>query len=538
MTLLEPLAEDYLDWLFAENPVLASHHGAAGDDGALGDLSADGVARREAAEDAFAERFASVPDDDLDATGRVDRDLVLSWLRGSAIDRGFERWRRDPADYVGAGLFGVFALFNRRLHPEADLVGAAVSRLGEVARVLDEGRANLDPSLASPLLVRRALGMCRSAVAYCRDLVPSEAATTEGRARLGTAGAAAAEQYTAFAAFLEDLAGRARGDHFVGEARYSALLAQRELLGDDAASLRARGAAAHAALVADVDELCARHFGGRPWRDVLDEVNADCPRTPEEMRDGYEAATAAARAFLVEHGLVSFPEGERCAVEPAPPFHRPILAVASYIGPPAMRSTLAGRFNVPYPPEGTPEHEVAQRLADNSYPSMATTSVHEAYPGHHWHFATLNSRSQPIRRLVSSVFFVEGWALYAERMMWEEGFFTTPAQELCHAEARMFRAARIVVDTSLHCGDMTFDAAVAFMQANSGLTEATARQEVIRYCAGPVQASSYLTGALEIERIRDRWTAEVGGGLRRFHDELAASGSLPLGLAERALLGS
>ena len=200
-----------------------------------------------------------------------------------------------------------------------------------------------------------------------------------------------------------------------------------------------------------------------------------------------------------------------------------------------MRPSLAGRFNVPYPPEGTSDTELAERLADNSFPSMPTTSVHEAYPGHHWHFAWMQATAGPLRRLQTTPYFVEGWGLYTEVMMREQGFYTEPGQELCHLDARIFRAARIVADTSLHAGDMTFDEAVDYMHANTGLTQATARAEVMRYCAWPTQAASYLTGSLEIERMRDRWLAESRGGLREFHDRLAGSCALPIALAERAL---
>jgi uncharacterized protein (DUF885 family) len=84
---------------------------------------------------------------------------------------------------------------------------------------------------------------------------------------------------------------------------------------------------------------------------------------------------------------------------------------------------------------------------------------------------------------------------------------------------------------------MTVDEAVAFMSTKATLTEPTARAEVGRYCAWPTQASSYLTGSLEIERIRERFFAERRGDLRAFHDAIAGSGGLPIALAERAVLG-
>ena len=153
----------------------------------------------------------------------------------------------------------------------------------------------------------------------------------------------------------------------------------------------------------------------------------------------------------------------------------------------------------------------------------------------------------PLRLVLGTPYFSEGWGLYAERVMRERGFFTDPIQELYHLEATIFRAARIVVDTSLHMGEMTHDEAVEFMIAKTSLTEPTAKAEVGRYCSWPTQASSYLTGCLEILRIRDRYLAARGlasqpraeipiDALREFHDTLAGSGRLPVGLAEKAVM--
>jgi uncharacterized protein (DUF885 family) len=103
-------------------------------------------------------------------------------------------------------------------------------------------------------------------------------------------------------------------------------------------------------------------------------------------------------------------------------------------------------------------------------------------------------------------------------------------------EATLFRAARIIVDTSLHIGDMSFDEAVDFMRTRANLPEPTARAEVTRYCAMPTQASAYLTGCLEILRIRERYMQAGKGSLRDFHNRLAASGGLPIALAEQAVM--
>jgi uncharacterized protein (DUF885 family) len=209
--------------------------------------------------------------------------------------------------------------------------------------------------------------------------------------------------------------------------------------------------------------------------------------------------------------------------------------VASYYQPPAFKPSLRGRFNVPYPPDAVPDDEVQQRLSNNGWHAMPTISAHEAYPGHHWHLVTMQQASL-LRQVSRTSYFTEGWGLYAERVMREHGFFADPKDELSHLDLRIFRAARIIVDTALHTREMAFDDAVDFMQTRASLSEPNARAEVIRYLAWPTQAASYLTGCLEIERIRETYLGSGRGGLREFHDALARSGSLPIALAERAVL--
>jgi uncharacterized protein (DUF885 family) len=127
-------------------------------------------------------------------------------------------------------------------------------------------------------------------------------------------------------------------------------------------------------------------------------------------------------------------------------------------------------------------------------------------------------------------------------MMREQGFFTDLSHEMFQYEATIFRAARIIVDTSLHMGEMSWDDAVAFMTEHTALTEPTAKAEVTRYCAWPTQASSYLTGCLEIVRIREAFfkkrKSSDTDALRAFHDAITSSGGLPIALAERAVMAT
>jgi uncharacterized protein (DUF885 family) len=539
-TPIDELLDAFLAEEAEENPTNATRLGLDGHDGRLGDFTEEGYRRRARAEDGWAERFGALADADLTQDERIDRDLVLSTLRGRQVLRDWAVWRRDPATYLGPCLSGVFTLFLNRVHPEPELAAFAASRLREVPAVLDAARANLDPSLASPLFVERAKGSCRAGIAYARSMVPAEVGDDALRADVAEAGEVAATALEAFLGDLESLGERATGHWALGEETYSALLRDKELLGYGAAEMRERGQAAYDALSEEMSALAAtiEPSGGGDWQGLVKRLNQDHPPTPEAMRDAYEEWTEKARRFLHETGIVTMPRGEECRVLPSPPFQRPVLAVASYSTPPAFRPSMTGTFFVPFPPDGTPDDEVQRRLETNSYHSIPAVSVHEAYPGHHWHLVTVKLHPRPIRRVLGTPYFTEGWGLYAEKLMREQGFFTDPRHELCQLDARIFRAARIVVDTSLHLGDMGVEEAVTFMSTKASLSEPTARAEVGRYCAWPTQAASYLTGALEIDRIRDRYLAADRGGLRAFNDTIAGSGMLPIALAEQAVMGS
>jgi len=535
---LADLAMRFLKEEYEDSPVLASSLGLTQYDDRLDDLSAESFRRRRASDSEWLARFRAVPDEGL-GEAVVDRDFLISILRGREVLHPREMWRRQPATYLGPGLQGIFTLFLHRLRPERDLADAARARLEQIPASLEHGMANLDPALAPPIYVERAIGQAKAAARYARDLVPAEVQDPHARERLSAAGATAAAAFDRFASFLQDLRGKAGGSYAVGEETYTALLREKELLRYDARELRERGREQYDLLDAELRRLSKVIAGHEDWVSLLHELNQIHAADPEGMRREYEEWTERAREFLRRTGLVTLPAGERCTVEPSPHFQRPILAVASYNGPPAFSDSMTGHFFVPFPPDGTPDEEVQKRLEGNCTHGIPTTAVHEAYPGHHWHRSMSKAHPSHVRRVFSTPYFHEGWALYAERAMREQGFFEDPRHELYHVEATIFRAARIVVDTSLHLGEMTFDEGVKFMMDKANLTAPNSRAEVGRYCSWPTQASSYLTGMLEILDIRTRYLARKGrsdvAALREFHDAIASSGGLPTALAERAI---
>jgi uncharacterized protein (DUF885 family) len=533
------LVDLFLKEEYEDSPTLASSLGLTEYDERLDDTSAAAYDRRRSSDLAWLRKFRAVANDGLAPAEQIDRDLLVSVLRGRELYQPLEMWKRQPNYYLNPGLNGVFSLFLHRLRPERELAAAAAKRLEGVPTNIRDGVANLDFARTPRVYAERAIGQAKAAARYARELVPAEVKDASSKQRLTEAGAKAATAFDEFAAYLESNKERAKGDWAVGEELYSALLREKELLPFGAVELRERGREQYALLATEANRIAAEIDGSGDWAKTCDRLNKIHAPTPDAMRDEYAEWTERARSFLRDTQLVTLPPGEKCTVEPSPPFQRPVLAVASYQRPPAFRDTLHGHFFVPYPPDGTPAEEVQKRLEGNCSAGIPTTAVHEAYPGHHWHLVMAKANPSHVRRIFGTPYFSEGWALYAERVMREQGFFTDPKHLLYQYEATIFRAARIVVDTSLHMGDMSFDEAVRFMVEKGNLTEPNARAEVGRYCSWPTQASSYLTGMLEIVDIRTRWLARLGKSdrpaLRAFHDAITSAGMLPTTLAETAI---
>ena len=197
----------------------------------------------------------------------------------------------------------------------------------------------------------------------------------------------------------------------------------------------------------------------------------------------------------------------------------------AYYGRPSGDGTRSGTYwvNV-YDLKSRPTYEI-EALAS-----------HEAVPGHHMQLA-LQQELQDVpnfRRFGGVTAFVEGWALYAESLGKEVGFYRDPYSEFGRLSYEMWRACRLVVDTGMHAKGWTRQQAIDYMAANSALTMTNITNEVDRYIAWPGQALAYKTGQMKIRELRTIAERELGPkfDVRRYHDVVLGSGSIPMGVLE------
>jgi uncharacterized protein (DUF885 family) len=170
---------------------------------------------------------------------------------------------------------------------------------------------------------------------------------------------------------------------------------------------------------------------------------------------------------------------------------------------------------------------------------METTLLHEAVPGHHLQI----SRAQELkdlpefRRHAFFASYMEGWALYAESLGYEMGFYKDPFSRFGNLSAEMLRAARLVVDTGIHSLGWTRERAIEYLVDNAGLNRDLATAEVDRYIVLPGQATAYKIGELKIKALRAMARDKLGDkfDLRRFHNALIDNGALPLDVLEEQM---
>ncbi len=249
------------------------------------------------------------------------------------------------------------------------------------------------------------------------------------------------------------------------------------------------------------------------------------PASAEAMRQSFESIEKRVMA-VIGKDFDTIPKS-KLEVRPVPAYKEKTDAAGSY-------------------QQGTPDGSRPGVFYYNSYdlPSRSnfgdeTLFLHEGAPGHHFQIslAQENDKLPAFQRFGGNTAYVEGWALYAESLGYELGFYTDPYQNYGHLDDEMLRAMRLVVDTGIHSKGWTRDQAIKYMLDNSAMSKTDATAEVERYIAIPSQALAYKVGQLTIRRLRTKAEKALGPkfDVRAFHAQVLMSGALPMAVLEKKI---
>lgn len=201
-------------------------------------------------------------------------------------------------------------------------------------------------------------------------------------------------------------------------------------------------------------------------------------------------------------------------------------APGAYYQQPAIDGSRPGRFYANlFDIKATPKY------------GMRTLAYHEGIPGHHFQIAVaMELEGQPlIRKMAPFTAYIEGWALYSERLAWELGFQQDPFDNIGRLQAELFRAVRLVVDTGIHHSRWTREQAIDYMKQNTGMSDRDVTAEIERYIVMPGQATAYKVGMMKILELREKAKQALGDkfDLRDFHDVVLKNGAVPLDILEK-----
>jgi len=520
-------------------PFGAAYMGIHDDDGALTDYSQSNVARRvgeleawEAALDAVASH-AVTEDDQIDLA-------TLRWVREAELFalREIQPHRRRPMHYNDT--LNVSLYLRRNYAPLDDRLRAMLRHLNAIPDALATARTNLD--FAEPISsidLRQAQQAFRGHIYYLqKDML--EGVQASGDSTLVSQIEASSEIAIGAIADLVDYLKanehRASEGSAIGQERFLGLLRTFDLIDLSLDELRAAGQANLDANRAMLLETCARIDPHASVTEVSDRLRENHPAW-NQLLPAASDVLASLKQHIIKRDIVSIPSSVEPIVAETLPFHR--WGFASMDSPGAFEPHDSnGYYYVTSPEPDWSSTQKEQWMRRFYYASIATTSAHEAYPGHY--VQSMHKRLAPttVQRAFDCFTHWEAWAHYSEQMMLDEGYGDgEPGIRVAQLQDALLRNARYMVAIGMHCDGMSVDDATRYIMDATLMDELPARREAERGTFDPAYGN-YCLGKMMLLKLRADVQREQGAefNLRRFHDDFLDHGAPPFPIVRARML--
>jgi uncharacterized protein (DUF885 family) len=540
---LESFFKAYLDESFQLRPLEATRLGDHRFDSQLEDLTPDARAKwLEQTRKTLAELPQKIDYSKLSRASQIDFEIFQHDLKfGEWLTQNTHPYEEDPRIYNGYINDSVYLLLAQSSLPKETNVANCLARMALIPKVIAAAKQNLKnpPRVHTETAIRQN----RGAIGFYEKDIFEFAGKTRQLAALKAAAAPVVAALKEYQKFLEnDLLPRANGEWRLGKEKF----AQKLDLELDAA-VNAEQVMTDAEAEFDRVEremyvisrqLWSRYFARQPLppddqngrrttiRKVIGAIAKEHCR-PEELTTEMKRRVASLKRFISANDILRLPEPDHCQVVEMPEFKRG-NSTAYMDAPPPLDPNGTGQLAVSPPPKDWDAQRINSYLEEYNNHMLDILAIHEGYPGHAVQLEYMN-RSPLIRKVLQSGVYIEGWAVYTEQTMLDQGYGNGDlALRLSQLKFYLRAVANTILDHKMHCSNMSDAEALDFLTKGCFQSEGEAKLKIVRSKQSSCQLSTYFVGRMAHYRLRQQIEREMGDkfSLSKYHQAVLEPGAV------------
>jgi uncharacterized protein (DUF885 family) len=543
---LNSFFKNYLEEYFRQQPLQATSLGDHRFDDQLDDISQkarDGWLTR--ARGTLKELTRQVDYKKLSRDGQIDFEIFQHNLQTQIWEaENLHPFEEDPRTYGSYLNDSVYLLLTHSTLPEETNIANCIARMAQMPRIVAEAEKTLTHP-PKPIL-ETAILQNRGSIDFYEKEIFQLAGNTSQLDKLK----AAASQVTAllknYQKFLEGpLMARATGNWRLGKKKFDKKFELETDAGITAEQNMTDAKTEFTSVRRDmyvvVRQLWCQYFPQKPLppddaqgeretiTKVIDAVNQNHGK-PEDLVNDARATVERIKDFIRKKNYVRLPDPDRCEVIEMPEFRRG-NSLAYLDNAPPLDPNAHSYYAISPPPADWSPQRVESFLEEYNHYMLQILTLHEAYPGHYVQLEFANHARSLIRRVYQSGVYVEGWAVYGEMTMLNEGYGDGDLRlRLMELKFYLRAVANSILDYKMHCTQMTDDEAMKFLTEDAFQSEGEARLKLVRAKQSSVQLSTYFVGRMAHYRLHQQIEREMVGKftLADYHDAMIATGSIPV----------
>jgi uncharacterized protein (DUF885 family) len=534
------LSEDFVYGSLALSPVSATqagyheHQGVKLDE-KLDDFSPSGIEAARKFDAGFHDRLAAIDQQALSPEERADYQIIENAIELSLLDlQQIQSYRHNPTIYVelvGNALFSPFVLEYAPLDTRYRQI---IQRLSQAPALIDQAKMNL---IDSPEVWTRVAREENDGNIDLIDKTLRAKAPASLKADFDKAAGPALDSLRSFNSYLKDDLSKRTSDWRLGKERYSKKFAYTLVAGKTPEEVLSEAEAALKETRQQMTKLAAPHS----IREALDAI-AKQHTTPEHFMDEARKGLEVATEFVRQKHLVTFPSRSNLQVIPTPEFMRGTYGVAGFNPAPAFEPQLGAFYWVTPIPGDWPKERIESKLREYNRFGLMQITIHEAMPGHYVQFEVADNLEPKSRRALRNIYgnvpYVEGWALYTQQMMSEEGFMDNSVELRLTFYKQLLRSiANSILDIRLQTMNMTDQQALDLMIKDTFQEKEEATAKLQRAQLTSCQLPTYFVGLRGWLDTREEYKKRKGSAfvLSEFHDVALKESAVPLPALGRLL---